>query len=376
MQYSKALSDPPLKERYGAFLSNSSNLQCSEVMEECELPLIDISTLRMTDDEEERRPCASAIAKAATEWGFFIVINHGIRSELLKEMRKEQQRLFAKPFEEKSSKILKGTYSWGNPMAKSLTQLPWSENFLVPLKMIIEDQEWCSLEFSSLRETMEKLGSAMTDLAHVLARVLAENLGFPGDFIAEKCSMSTNYFRLNHYPPCPHSLGTFGLLPHTDSDFLTILSQDQVGGLQLRKDSSWYAVKPNQDALIVNIGDLFQVSSAHKILAIPFLFKAALSRNYIVNNCTRARQAMANDISSIVAWSNDFYKSVEHKVMSNSEADRYSVAYFLCPSMDSIIGSCSEPSHYKQFTFGDFKKQVEEDKRRTGNKVGLPMFRL
>ncbi|XP_042393444.1 gibberellin 2-beta-dioxygenase 8-like [Zingiber officinale] len=334
MQYSKALSDPPLKERYGAFLSNSSNLQCSEVMEECELPLIDISTLRMTDDEEERRPCASAIAKAATEWGFFIVINHGIRSELLKEMRKEQQRLFAKPFEEKSSKILKGTYSWGNPMAKSLTQLPWSENFLVPLKMIIEDQEWCSLEFSSLRETMEKLGSAMTDLAHVLARVLAENLGFPGDFIAEKCSMSTNYFRLNHYPPCPHSLGTFGLLPHTDSDFLTILSQDQVGGLQLRKDSSWYAVKPNQDALIVNIGDLFQ------------------------------------------AWSNDFYKSVEHKVMSNSEADRYSVAYFLCPSMDSIIGSCSEPSHYKQFTFGDFKKQVEEDKRRTGNKVGLPMFRL
>lgn len=105
----------------------------------------------------------------------------------------------------------------------------------------------------------------MTDLARLLARVLAENLGFPGDFIAKKCSMSTNYFRLNHYPPCPHSQGTFGLLPHTDSDFLTILSQDRVGGLQLRKDSSWYAVKPNQDALIVNIGDLFQVYSVQKI---------------------------------------------------------------------------------------------------------------
>lgn len=62
--------------------------------------------------------------------------------------------------------------------------------------------------------------------------------------------------------------------------------------------------------------------------------------------------------------------------MSNAEADRYSVAYFLCPSMDSIIGSYSEPSLYKQFTFRDFKKQVEEDKKRTGNKVGLPMFRL
>jgi gibberellin 2-oxidase len=48
-------------------------------------------------------------------------------------------------------------------------------------------------------------------------------------------------------------------VPHTDSDYLTILSQDEVGGLQLMKDSKWVAVKPNPDALIVNIGDLSQV---------------------------------------------------------------------------------------------------------------------
>ena len=48
-------------------------------------------------------------------------------------------------------------------------------------------------------------------------------------------------------------------MPHTDSDFLTILYQDQVGGLQLVKDGKWVAVKPNPHALIINIGDLFQV---------------------------------------------------------------------------------------------------------------------
>jgi isopenicillin N synthase-like dioxygenase len=49
-------------------------------------------------------------------------------------------------------------------------------------------------------------------------------------------------------------------VPHTDSDFLTVLCQDQVGGLQLMKDARWVAVKPHPDALIVNIGDLFQVT--------------------------------------------------------------------------------------------------------------------
>jgi gibberellin 2-oxidase len=48
-------------------------------------------------------------------------------------------------------------------------------------------------------------------------------------------------------------------MPHTDSDFITILYQDQVGGLQLVKDKKWIAVKPNPNALIINIGDLFQV---------------------------------------------------------------------------------------------------------------------
>lgn len=56
-----------------------------------------------------------------------------------------------------------------------------------------------------------------------------------------------------------------GLIPHCDTSFLTIVHQDHVGGLQLMKDGNWVAVKPNPHALVVNIGDLFQVKSHHHL---------------------------------------------------------------------------------------------------------------
>lgn len=100
----------------------------------------------------------------------------------------------------------------------------------------------------------------MSRLAHKLAGILAEGLG-EGDqgYIKEKCTCNTCYLRLNRYPPCPIRCGAFGLTPHTDSDFLTILHQDHVGGLQLMQGKRWLTVKPNPHALIINIGDLFQV---------------------------------------------------------------------------------------------------------------------
>ncbi|XP_017700854.2 gibberellin 2-beta-dioxygenase 6 [Phoenix dactylifera] len=333
---SKASCDPPFEELYKALLNNSiaqcSQVQVHEVVGECELPMIDLSGLRSGADEDERRACAAAIAKASSEWGFFQVLSHGISTELLGEMRREQMKLFGMPFEKKtSSGLLNNSYRWGTPTAMSLSQFAWSEAFHVPLEKISEE-DGRSGEFDSLRAAMEKLAGAMSELARMLAGVLAENLGCPGECFIENCSERTCFLRLNRYPPCPFSPETYGLMPHTDSDFLTILHQDEVGGLQLMKDSKWVAVRPNPDALIVNIGDLFQ------------------------------------------AWSNDIYKSVEHKVMANGRLERYSIAYFLCPSYESTIGSYEEPSPYKKFTFGEFREQVKMDVKKTGYKVGLSRF--
>ncbi|KAJ7967638.1 gibberellin 2-beta-dioxygenase 8 [Quillaja saponaria] len=90
--------------------------------------------------------------------------------------------------------------------------------------------------------------------------------------------------------------------------------------------------KPNPDALIINIGDLFQ------------------------------------------AWSNGVYKSVEHRVVANPKVERYSTAYLLCPSNDTVIQSWVEPSIYKKFSFGEYMQQVRENAQNVGAKVGLSRF--
>ncbi|KAL4319832.1 hypothetical protein GQ457_18G023990 [Hibiscus cannabinus] len=330
-------SNPPLLDHFGTLLLRHST-RCDEpqgrvTMEECQLPLIDLCGLR-SGDETVRRACAAAICKASSEWGFFQVVNHGISPRLVERMRTEQVKLFQSPFETKAkSGLLNNSYRWGSPRATCTNQFSWSEAFHVLLTNVSD--EACYGEFTSLREVMTCFAAAMSELSRLLARILIENLGHGKQALIDNiCDETTCFLRLNHYPACPISPEITGLVPHTDSDFLTILCQDQVGGLQLMKDSKWVTVKPNKDALIVNIGDLFQ------------------------------------------AWSNDVYKSVEHRVVTNATTERYSIAYFLCPYYDSSIESLVKPSIYRRFTFREYRDQVQEDVRKTGYKVGLPRFLL
>ncbi|XP_010537991.1 PREDICTED: gibberellin 2-beta-dioxygenase 8 [Tarenaya hassleriana] len=336
--------DPPFDEIYKTLLckqvtntekphEKSEPLSFSiTAVEEVELPVIDLSRLIDNEDEEEREKCKEEIAKASREWGFFQVINHGISMEVLQRMRQEQVRVFRQPFDKKkmSEKFSVGSYRWGTPTATCLRQLSWSEAFHVPMTDISPDNN----DFTSLSSTMEEFASESESLAQRLAEVLAEKLGRKSNIFKENCGRKTCYLRMNRYPPCPNPSEVYGLMPHTDSDFLTILYQDQVGGLQLIKDCKWIAVKPNPLALIINIGDLFQ------------------------------------------AWSNDVYKSVEHRVMTNPTVERFSTAYFFCPSHDAVIDCSGDSPIYRSFTFRHFRQQVQDDVQKLGFKVGLPHFLL
>ncbi|GJS94640.1 ribonuclease H-like domain-containing protein [Tanacetum coccineum] len=283
--------DPPFRNTYKILFDKHFNNQLStksnkiEAVQEvngCEfdLPLIDLSRLNQGGIESEY--CKREIAKASAEWGFFQVVNHGVSQEVLDNLRIEQVEAFKKPFQDKvngqcESDFPVDSYRWGTASATCLRQLAWSEAFHVPLSKI-------------------STVGGVTGL---------------------------------RYPSCPISPHVFGLMPHTDSDFLTILHQDHIGGLQLLKNGKWIAVNPKQETLIVIIGDLFQ------------------------------------------AWSNGTYKSVEHRVVANKHFERFSTAYFLCPSYDTIIESCEETSIYRRFSFKEFKQQVQDDVKSFGQKIGL-----
>ncbi|KAG9454180.1 hypothetical protein H6P81_007084 [Aristolochia fimbriata] len=332
-------SNPPFEKTYEALLGSSGKSdeepaksgRGAAVAEN--LPLIDLGRLEKVGCEREE--CKREIVEASKGWGFFQVKNHGISKELLERISVEQTKVFRQPFEKKQNKKLSAfspdSYRWGAPTATSLQQLSWSEAFHIPLAAdhghtTVHNDE------HSLRWTIEEFAEAVSNLAQRLARILGEEAGEKSSYFADNCSSRTCYLRLNRYPPCPISSKVFGLMPHTDSDFLTILYQDQVGGLQLLRDGRWITVKPIQDALIVNIGDLFQ------------------------------------------AWSNGAYKSVEHRVMTNSKVERFSVAYFMCPSHETVIESFQQPSMYRKFSFREFRQQVQEDVKTMGCKIGLPRF--
>ncbi|XP_057457440.1 gibberellin 2-beta-dioxygenase 8-like [Lotus japonicus] len=326
--------EPPFMETYKTLvqkhIGDSKNDSVS-VVETCELPLIDLSRLAL--EHPERDECMREISEAASHWGFFQGVNHGISQELLESMQYEQRKVFYQPFVNKCSESVFGlsakTYRWGNPSATNLRQLSWSEAFHFPLTDISRmDQHM------SLRSSLEAFATRMAPLAESLAEILACKVNVKSSYFPQNCLPKSSYIRLNRYPPCPISSNVYGLLPHNDTSFLTIVYQDHVGGLQLLKDGKWIGVKPNPRALVVNVGDLFQ------------------------------------------ALSNDVYKSIKHRVVAAERVERFSIAFFYCPSEQAVIQSHIKPTMYRKFTLREYREQNQIDVKQTGDKVGLSRFVL
>lgn len=101
---------------------------------------------------------------------------------------------------------------------------------------------------------MEKLGDKLLDL-------FALSLGLPRDSFRKHFEKRRALFlRWNYYPHCPQPCAALGIKGHTDPFVFTVLQQDEVGGLQIKRDGVWLGVRPIEGAVVINVGDLLQVS--------------------------------------------------------------------------------------------------------------------
>lgn len=130
--------EPSFQETYKTILHDSfdeSNDKSLLIVEECELPLINLSQLNL--EQLERDKCIKEIAQAARQWGVFQVVNHGVPEEILNNLQYEQKMVFHLPFEKKAEEkflnLSTNSYRWGNPVATSLKQVPWSETLHISL---------------------------------------------------------------------------------------------------------------------------------------------------------------------------------------------------------------------------------------------------
>jgi isopenicillin N synthase-like dioxygenase len=148
---------------------------------------------------------------------------------------------------------------------------------------------------------------ALRPVADAVMRAIALGLGLPADWFEQHLTDDpTILFRIFHYPPEPPdavSATQWGVGEHTDYGLLTLLAQDQLGGLEVRAlDGTWIDVEPTPGAIVCNLGDMLE-------------------------RLTGGR-----------------YRSTPHRVRNTSGASRLSFPYFFDPSWDATVPSLPLPA--------------------------------
>ncbi|MBL5980108.1 MULTISPECIES: isopenicillin N synthase family dioxygenase [Comamonas] len=270
------------------------------------LPLIDISGLH-SHDPVDQHLVAEQLRQACEQRGFFYITGHGIDPALISSLFAASQRFFDLPMTEKlavDKKLSRCNRGYEPLRAQTLESgapPDLKESFYAGAEVAANDARVLAGRFNTgpnqwpetlpdFRAVMQNYYQAAYGLGATIVRGLALSLGVPVSHFDGYLKEAAATLRLLHYPPQPANPepGEKGCGEHTDFGGVTLLLQDEAGGLQVwDKDlGSWIDAPPMPGAFVVNIGDLF------------------------------------------ARWTNDRYVSTLHRVINVSGRERYSVPFF------------------------------------------------
>ena len=283
-------------------------------LDAAEVPVIDIGPLR---DGSDPAAVGGELAWAASEVGFLYVENHGIPTALVAAAREAGLEFFRMPLEAKQEAAtnafhhgylkpgstrmydrarpdLKESFNWG--IERPGENAPPSNPLLGP-------NVWPP-GLPSLRNAVYPFFEAASACAEDLLRGFALGAGLEPEHFIRHRDWPLSRGSLQYYPPPPPGAGRdpFGVAPHTDFGVLTVLCQDEVGGLRIQRlNGEWAAVPPIPGTLVVNVGDLLE------------------------------------------RWSRRRYRSTPHCVVNSSGRERLSLVLAYDPDFETLVDPCPFP---------------------------------
>jgi isopenicillin N synthase-like dioxygenase len=277
-----------------------------------QVPVVDVASLVARSSRQEL--AAEEIGRACRDTGFFYVVGHGVDAQLVARLEELSRRFFALDGETKMRiRMSLGGRAWRGyfPVGGELTSgVPDDKEGMYFGSELADDDPRVRSgaplhgrnlfpDIDGFRETVLAYIAALSELGHALMRGIARSLDLDADYFARQYTGDPLVlFRIFNYPalpPASEARSRWGVGEHTDYGLLTILKQDDVGGLEVKSRQGWVAAPPIDGSFVCNIGDM-------------------------LDRMTRG-----------------LYRSTPHRASNRTDRDRLSLAFFFDPSFDAQV---------------------------------------
>ena len=277
------------------------------------IPMIDFAGVRQ-GDAERCRAAAREVAQACTGVGFFYMTNHGVADAVIERAVAAARDFFHQPAERKAEVAAnanhRGFHALGDALMYGAKKPDYKEFYSIGLELPPDDpavlageklrgpNNWPSF-MPELRPALTAYFDAVGGCGRDLLRVVALSLDLDEGFFVPRYTKPLQRTQIIYYPPQdPLSADEqFGVAPHTDYGCITLLWQDDSGGLQVRERASrsWIDAPPIPGTFVINVGDL------------------------------------------LARWTDDRFSSTPHRVINRSGRERFSIATFYDPDFSAVV---------------------------------------
>ncbi len=287
-----------------------------------------IPTLSLARSATDPAGFASELGKSFERFGFAIIKDHGIDPALIERSWALTAELFALPteakldYDAKTNGGQRGYTAFGTEIAKDADKhdlkefwhvgrdLPAGHRFLDHMPANV----WPA-EVPDFKETLSALYAAFDVTGGKLLSAIALHLGLSADWFVPTVDQGNSILRLLHYPPISKDADGIRAGAHEDINTITLLLGAEEAGLQLLgKDGEWLPIDPPQGALVVNIGDMLQRLTNHRLPS---------TTHRVVNPPPERRHLPRYSMPFFLHFASDFMIETLSGCIDDEHPDRY-----------------------------------------------------